>query len=69
MKSLVFKTCNLCRAQRGNTCDLGYRRKLKSINTLVEEYVPDQVCPKPKTYDDLLDELKSKERTDKIITQ
>jgi hypothetical protein len=49
------KNCNYCRAsyidRRNAYCDLGYKVEAREVNNLmVYEGVPQEPCPKPKTY-------------------
>lgn len=63
------KSCNGCRAHKGDWCGLGYKTEIFYIpipsfgNSELERMTPLEQCPKPKTYDEycLQRKLKIKE--------
>lgn len=50
------RTCNGCRALDVTFCDLNYRVKRKYHRAwLYSETIPAEECPKPKTYEKLME--------------
>lgn len=64
-KNYMHKTCNGCRALRNETgsrgnkiCELGFGNKCtKEIMGIPVDFVPTELCPKPKTIDAYLQEM------------
>lgn len=51
----LYKTCNGCKADKGESCLLGFSKKSNDINDIpTGSYKPIEFCYKPRTEVDLL---------------